>query len=66
MGNKFKLMGNVFAKKFAYLVFSLEFFVLNSKTWKLALKSRDHRHLTADRYQCKTSKQFFKINTGNH
>ena len=35
---------------------------MNSKTWKLALKSRDHRHLAADRYECKTSKQFFKMN----
>ena len=31
------------------------------KTWKLALKSRDGRHLAADCYECKTSKQFFKI-----
>ena len=29
--------------------------------WKLALKSRDGRHLAADCYECKTSKQFFKI-----
>ena len=30
-------------------------------TFKLALKSRDRRHLAADRYECKTSKQFFKM-----
>ena len=29
--------------------------------WKLALKSRDGRHLAADCCECKTSKQFFKI-----
>ena len=29
--------------------FSLRFFVMNSKTWKLAFKSRDHRHLATDR-----------------
>ena len=35
--------------------------MVNSKTWKLALKSRDRRHLAADRYECKTSKRFFKM-----
>ena len=34
---------------------------MNFKTWKLALKSRDRRRLAADRYQYKTSKQFFII-----
>ena len=35
--------------------------MLNPKTRKLALKSRDRRRLAADRDECKPSKQFFKI-----
>ena len=48
------IMGKYFVKKFAYLVFSLNCLVLNFKTWKVALKSRDRRRLAADRYQYKT------------
>ena len=32
----------------------MNFILLNSKTWRHALKSRDHR-LATDRYECKTS-----------
>ena len=35
--------------------------MLNFKTWKRALKSRDHRRLAADRHEYTTSKQFFKV-----
>ena len=48
-------MGKYFVKKVCiFSVFSLNCLVLNFKTWKVALKSRDRRRLAADRYQYKT------------